>query len=211
MKKFKMLAMSLAVVLVLSAIAGVAMAQGPVDENDDGVCDVCGEQVGDGLMIGPRNWQGVDADGDGVCDDFVDEDGDGLCDNEGLYAERSFGGRSSGYRTNLVDENGDGVCDSFVDEDGDGVCDDCGMAYTGEQLGPRYGQNDGAYGEGYRANMVDENGDGVCDDFVDEDGDGLCDNDGQYAQRSISGRGGMGGRGNWNQSQDQGLWGQNRQ
>ena len=85
--------MSLVVVLVLSAIAGVALAQGPVDENDDGVCDVCGEQVGDGLMLGPRNWQGVDADGDGVCDNFVDEDGDGLCDNDGQYAQRSFSGR----------------------------------------------------------------------------------------------------------------------
>ncbi len=187
MKKwFKVLGMSLAVVLVLSAIAGVALAQGPVDENGDGLCDECGEQVGDGLMRGPQYSQNADA--------------------QNLGRGSAFG---AGYRDSFVDEDGDGVCDDFVDVDGDGICDDCGMQHS-----PRYTRNGDPQGlgrgEAYRDSSVDGNGDGVCDDFVDEDGDGLCDNEGQYAERSLGGRDGNGGRGNWSQSQGQGLGGRNR-
>jgi hypothetical protein len=186
-----MVGMSFAVVLVLSAIAGVALAQGPVDENGDGLCDECGEQVGDGLMLGPRYSQNADP--------------------QNLGRGSAFG---DGYRDSFVDEDGDGVCDDFVDVDGDGICDECGMAYAGEPRGPQYVQNGDPQGLGrnqaYRDSFVDENGDGVCDDFVDEDGDGLCDNEGQYAERSLGGRDGNGGLGNWNRSQGQGLGGRNR-
>lgn len=93
-------------------VGGVVLAQGPVDEDGDGVCDVCGREAGSGLMHGWRYHQGdqragqgafVDENGDGICDNFVDEDGDGVCDN------RAGQGQGQGY--NWVDEDGDGVCD----------------------------------------------------------------------------------------------------
>ena len=54
---------------------------------------------------------------------FVDADGDGVCDNYGTGRGQYF-----------VDADGDGVCDNygtgrgqyFVDADGDGVCDNYG-------------------------------------------------------------------------------------
>lgn len=166
-KWFKTLGMSLAVVLVLSVIAGVSLAQGPVDDNGDGLCDECGEELGDGLMLGPRYGQSADPQGVG---------------------------RGEAHRDSFVDEDGDGVCDDFVDVDGDGVCDECGMAYAGEERGPRYVQNGDPQGLGRDS----------------ANGDGLCDNEGRYAERSLGGRDGSGGRGNWNQSQGQGLSGRNR-
>ncbi len=74
-----------------------------VDEDGDGVCDNLGQMqgaaqrrgfahraaLGNGTgQMGPHQGQGlghgagnsVDADGDGVCDNFVDEDGDGIND-----------------------------------------------------------------------------------------------------------------------------------
>ncbi|WP_125115251.1 hypothetical protein [Agathobaculum sp. Marseille-P7918] len=85
-----------------------------------------------------RNY--VDANGDGVCDNygtgrgqyFVDANGDGVCDNCGTGRGQYF-----------VDADGDGVCDNcgtgrgqyFVDADGDGVCDNC----TQQGLCPRDG------------------------------------------------------------------------
>ena len=123
-KGFKLLGLSALVVLVVAVIAGVALAQGPVDEDGDGV--VRGWRLNqDGDM---PCGDFVDEDGDGVCDSFVDEDGDGVCDLGG----GAGGGMMSGGRLNqdgdmpcgrFVDEDGDGVCDEFVDEDGDGVCD----------------------------------------------------------------------------------------
>lgn len=73
---------------------------------------------------------------------FVDADGDGVCDNFG-------NGRCAGY----VDADGDGVCDNyaagngcgrvFVDENGDGVCDNGGRggcgAGAGQGAGSGYG------------------------------------------------------------------------
>ncbi len=66
----------------------------------------------------------VDADNDGVCDNFgerpgfVDENGDGVCDNRGICG---FGG----YGRNFVDVDGDGICDNFGingrDTDGGGI------------------------------------------------------------------------------------------
>lgn len=121
------------VILGIAAVTGVALAQGPVDEDGDGQCDICGQEAGQGWMHGWRYHQNgqqtgrgpygdaqncphfVDENNDGVCDNFIDEDGDGVCDNHA--------GRGQGQGSNFVDEDGDGVCDNFVDEDGDGVCD----------------------------------------------------------------------------------------
>jgi len=68
----------------------------------------------------------VDADGDGVCDNyndrinFVDTDGDGICDNIGQN-----GRGNCGSCLNFVDDDGDGICDNIGengrDDDGDGI------------------------------------------------------------------------------------------
>ena len=64
-----------------------------VDEDGDGLCDVCGSLPGEGEdRMGGRGFGlgFVDEDGDGVNDrygtnpEFVDEDGDGLCDTHGV-------------------------------------------------------------------------------------------------------------------------------
>jgi hypothetical protein len=132
MKKWIKIVSVLAVVaLGLSVVAGVVLAQGPVDEDSDGVCDVCGQASGEGVMRGWQLNQGSDVSGSGAgwrangeqpCDDFVDEDGDGICD--------LCGAEMRGPRYNQDGEQWqprgpqDGqVCDDFVDEDGDGVCD----------------------------------------------------------------------------------------
>lgn len=55
----------------------------------------------------------VDANGDGICDNFVDKDGDGICDNCDLV-----GGRGRYF----VDKNGDGICDNDPRQCGRGGC-----------------------------------------------------------------------------------------
>ncbi len=69
----------------------------------------------------------VDADGNGVCDNYgvngngvnyVDTDGNGVCDNYGV----------NGNGVNYIDTDGDGVCDNY----GNKVCPRNGM---GRKLG----------------------------------------------------------------------------
>ena len=65
--------------------------------------------------------------GNGRGHNFVDANGDGVCDNYGT---------GTGRGQYFVDANGDGVCDNygtgcgrgqyFVDANGDGVCDNYG-------------------------------------------------------------------------------------
>ena len=73
----------------------------------------------------------VDADGDGVCDNYgagqgsrsgyVDADGDGICDNYGNgYGCGNGQGNGNGYGPG----NGNGA--GYVDADNDGVCDNYG-------------------------------------------------------------------------------------
>lgn len=95
------------------------------------------------------------------CEGFVDADADGVCDNFGTHIGRGQGangvlGRGNGAGQGFVDADGDGVCDSragacaagaCVDADADGACDTCGAAYPG----------------GY----VDADADGVCDNRQD--------------------------------------------
>ncbi len=78
----------------------------------------------------------VDADGDGVCDNYagrggngagyVDADGDGVCDNYG-----------TGVGNGVGNGNGAGNGGGYVDADGDGVCDNYGT-------GNGYGNGNGA-------------------------------------------------------------------
>jgi hypothetical protein len=77
---------------------------GGVDEDGDGICDICGESC-DGAAegYGLRNGQGR-----GGFGGLGNPDCDGECDNEGAGFQR--GG---------------------VDEDGDGICDICGESCEG--------------------------------------------------------------------------------
>jgi hypothetical protein len=85
---------------------GRGASYGFVDEDGDGLCDVCGGVPGEGLgqEAGTARGYGygfVDEDGDGVNDrygsnpEFVDEDGDGICDTHGVApgegAAQSYG------------------------------------------------------------------------------------------------------------------------
>lgn len=102
----------------------------------------------------------VDADGDGVCDNYaqggrgqgyVDTDGNGVCDN---YAGN--GGGRGGY----VDADNDGICDNYgqglgngcgrgyVDADNDGICDNYGQNGCGKGQGAGGGQGYGKHRRG---------------------------------------------------------------
>jgi hypothetical protein len=135
MKKWWIALGSLVGALLLAAlVTGAVFAQGPVgsgefvDEDGDGLCDVCGGLPGEGYG------------------QFVDEDGDGLCDvcGEALGESHTHEwgyARGNGY--GLVDENGEVVQNryssngEFVDEDGDGLCDTYGAA-AGQGTGPQF-------------------------------------------------------------------------
>jgi len=152
MKKWLIALGSLVGALLLAAlVTGTVFAQGPVgsgeflDEDGDGLCDVCGGLPGEGYGLLNENGQFVDEDGDGFCDICGEALGESHTHEWG-YA------RGNGY--GLVDENGEvvqnrfGSNGEFVDEDGDGLCDVCG----------------GLPGEGY-GQFVDEDGDGLCDTY----------------------------------------------
>jgi hypothetical protein len=114
---------------------------GFVDADGDGVCDNCGQGMGN--PNAPRQ-------------NFVDEDGDGVCDNCGAGSGQGphGPGYGNGAGQNFVDEDGDGVCDNcgqgngpmanFVDANGDGVCDN-----MGQNAGQGRGQGQGL-GGGFR-------------------------------------------------------------
>ena len=124
---------TLAAVIVLSTCATTAFAAGPA---------------------GGRYF--VDADGDGICDNFgsmcmyADADGDGICDSCGMYHWCSMAGTGCGR--NFVDTDGDGVCDNYL---------------TGQGRGN--GRGNGTQGGRY---FADADGDGVCDNYVPGQGRG---------------------------------------
>lgn len=72
----------------------------------------------------------VDADNDGVCDNyaqgnesnFVDENGDGVCDNQAFGNRGSGHNRSKGQAVNFTDTNGDGICDNRTSGNGRKFC-----------------------------------------------------------------------------------------
>jgi len=163
MKKWQKIAGVVGVVtLVISLLAGAVWAQEPVDEDGDGVCDVCGQALGDGLFARWRNrlvdllpWQGRGpGTEDGMpCDEYVDEDGDGVCD---LYEERSSDGTMPRWGADPEaapqwQGRGPGAedgmpCDEYVDADGDGVCDLYGEALADRSYGGRMGSGSGGRG-----------------------------------------------------------------
>lgn len=107
-----------------------------LDSDNDGVPDV--------IEAG-----GVDADGDGVLDDFTDTDNDGL--SQSVDANNT-GAAGSGNGLDAPDFDGDGIPNSLdIDSDGDGVTD---LRETGQP---------------------DADNDGRVDGFTDADGDGFTD------------------------------------
>lgn len=101
-RSWKMVSLVTVLVLVgLLVFSAVAFAQGPVDsgngpgqnfvdQDGDGLCDLCGQEPGQGPG-------------------FVDADGDGVCDNYGTGQQQQ---RGAGQGQNFVDEDGDGLCDA---------------------------------------------------------------------------------------------------
>lgn len=94
---------------------------------------------------------------------FIDADGDGVCDN--YNGTQPGGGKGYG--------NGAGQGAGFVDADGDGICDNYGNR-PADGTGNKYGQNNGqgqgqgngaGQGQGQGGGYVDANGDGVCDNY----------------------------------------------
>ncbi|NLX82316.1 MAG: hypothetical protein GXZ04_00640 [Clostridiales bacterium] len=108
-----------------------------VDDNNDGVCDNCGQTQGNN----PDAPGFVDADGNGVCDHLgTEQQGQAFGRNQALRGrgsnKRAFG-RSQGM-------NGQGKADNnpgrnFVDADKDGVCDN----YPNEEAPVRQGKHQG--------------------------------------------------------------------
>jgi hypothetical protein len=163
MKKWLKIAGVVGVVaLIASLLAGVAWAQGPVDEDGDGACDASGQTLGDGFLARWRDrlmdllpWRGRGAAaGDGTpCEAYVDEDGDGVCD---LYEERWGDGAMPRWGTDPETApqwqgRGPGAGSEapggrIVDEDGDGVCDLHGETLANRPYGGRMGAGSGGRG-----------------------------------------------------------------
>ena len=108
-----------------------------LDSDNDGIPDVV-------------EANGVDANGDGLIDNFTDTDGDGLSQN---VDANNTGADNTGNGLALPDFDGDGLPNFLdLDSDNDGIPD------VVETAGP------------------DSNNDGKLDGFVDINGDGLNDN-----------------------------------
>jgi hypothetical protein len=106
-----------------------------VDEDGDGLCDVCGGLPGEGEK--QENGQGR-----GFGYGFADEDG-----------ARGQRGASLNHR--------DGANPEFVDEDGDGLCDTHGVARgEGEGAAQGYGRSFRTDGESGQASMNRRSGSG---------------------------------------------------
>ena len=176
-KWLKIGAIVVVVALGIAALGGIALAQGPKD--DEGTCDTCGEEMGEGYRRGRSSdledgtrGRGWDKESKASRDDCVDEDGDGecdLCDGEsGEQKMHSWRYDRDGDAQGQGRERSEGdksLCDDFVDEDADGLCD----------------------------NFVDEDGDGICDE--DDEDDHNAGGDGYGARGSQQSRGSRGGRG----------------
>ena len=128
MKNFKRILMIiLALSLVFTLIACGDKTCKHADEDEDGLCDECGECL-----------DHVDDDEDGYCDtceecyEHYDDDEDGVCDN----CEEDM------PTCDHTDEDEDGFCDEcdecmdHVDDDEDGICDNCdgAMESSGDGL-----------------------------------------------------------------------------
>lgn len=76
---------------------------GFIDENNDGICDNCSNEICGGIGCGSYR----------VSCGFIDEDSDGICDNcgEGI-------GCAVHHGRGFIDENNDGICDNCAE----GIC-----------------------------------------------------------------------------------------
>jgi uncharacterized repeat protein (TIGR01451 family) len=133
---------------------------GWVDSNSDGVNDTMDKDLdgipnhldldsdNDGIPDTVESF-GVDANGDGLIDNYSDTDNDGLSQN----VDGSAGGvMNSGLALGALDTDGDGIGNYLdLDSDNDGIPD-----------------NVEVYG-------IDTNNDGKQDSYNDTDGDGFCD------------------------------------
>ncbi len=141
-----------------------------LDSDDDGIFDII--EINDGDVT-------VDADMDGMIDDFDDDD-----DNNGWDDEVA----ASPFEN--PDTDGDGVVDhEDSDSDNDGILDEYENDPNGDGNGPDDFDNDGipdyqdldsdddTIPDVVEAGGEDTNGDGVIDDFNDGDGDGADDDD----------------------------------
>ncbi len=116
MKKRIVIFVLVAALIIALGTAGAYAAyngRGYVDADGDGVCDNYGSGAGCTQIGG--------CGGQGAC--YVDADGDGVCDNYGSGAGCTQSGGCGGQ----------GAC--YVDADGDGVCDNCGSGAGCAQSG----------------------------------------------------------------------------
>lgn len=114
------------------------------NNNGTGLCsEQCVDADGDGICDNYANRGGK-----GGCDNFVDADGDGICDH---HHENALGG---------------GICHNYVDADGDGICDNYGSAGYGNQECPTYGAGNQAggyrHGSGHHSKGHGNRGNGHC-------------------------------------------------
>ncbi|WP_207492532.1 Ig-like domain-containing protein [Aridibaculum aurantiacum] len=117
-----------------------------LDTDGDGVPDYLDKDSDNDGIPDVIEALGVDANGDGIIDNFCDRDGDGLSDN--VDANLS-GAANSGQGLGAPDFDNDGIPNSKdLDSDNDGI-PDIVEAYA-----------------------IDANNDGRVDNFVDNDGDG---------------------------------------
>jgi hypothetical protein len=164
---------------------------GFVDEDGDGLNDLCRDDDGNGICDPGTLFSNhpflmghgfVDADGNGINDLFRDHDGEGRNDLDDSLFGPGFG---------FVDADNDGINDRFRDVDGDGICDVTRMPFRhpfgfvdddGDGLNDRFRDRDGdgvndLTGAGFIAmpGWVDLNNDGFNDFFRDDNGDGIND------------------------------------
>ena len=144
----------------------------PLDSDGDGIPDYLDLDSDNDGMTDLFEAGGVDADNNGLIDDFIDTDGDGGDDNPSATPVIAW------------DSDGDGIADYLdLDSDNDGLPD------VWESVGPSADLDL----DGVLDNMIDSNGDGLADNVIvnsvrdtdndgepnhldiDSDGDGLFD------------------------------------
>ena len=171
-----------------------------VDTDSDGIVDRLDlDSDNDGI---PDSVEAIttvlDADADGVIDNFIDANNDGLddrvspalipvdTDSDGTPDFRDLDSDNDGLTdlyeangfTNAGDSDGDGILDDLTDLDKDGLADVVDPDVVGGTAGTKL-PNPDTDGDGisnYRE--VDSDGDGISDndENVDADGDGILDN-----------------------------------
>jgi hypothetical protein len=174
------------------------------DTDGDGVSDFRDSDSDNDGITDVTEAGGIDANGDGIVDNFSDSNGDGLADSvdtttngtplslpdtdgDGVSDFRDSDSDNDGI-VDLVeaggsDTNGDGIVDNFSDSNGDGLADSVEgtplLVPDSDGDGVQDFQDSDSDNDGIadivEAGGIDANGDGVIDNFVDSNGDGLAD------------------------------------